>query len=51
MLRITGFLAAIILLATIPCRGENRFFFGPAVALTGTDGNSIEVLCDNDETA
>ena len=49
--RITGLLPAIILLVAVPCRGENRFFFGPAIAPVGTEGNSIEILCDNDETA
>ncbi len=51
MKRIPTLLLAVILLAPNLCRGENRFFFGPALALTGSDGNSIDVLCDNDETS
>ncbi len=51
MLRTITILLATVLLAPSLCLGENRFFFGPALALTGSGGNSIEVLCDNDETA
>lgn len=51
MLRTQTILLAAALLAPNLCRGDNRFFFGPALALTGSGDNSIEVLCDNDETA
>ena len=44
-------LLAAALLAPSLCHGENRFFFGPATALTETSDNSIEVICDNDEVA
>ncbi|MEC8894710.1 MAG: dockerin type I repeat-containing protein [Planctomycetota bacterium] len=51
MPRTISILLVASLLAPSLCLGENRFFFGPALALTGSGDNSIEVLCDNDETA
>ena len=36
MLRTITILLATVLLAPSLCLGENRFFFGPALALTGS---------------